>query len=742
MDEYAEFLAHKSFTDVSAGFDIEPSNQHLFDFQRDITRWALRRGRAAIFADTGLGKTLMQVSWAEEVTRKIDKPALIIAPLCVAQQTVDEARKFGIEVIYRRDQPFDNELDHYRIIITNYEMIDHFDIDSFGAVVLDESSILKHHDSKTRARLIAACNKVPYRLTCTATPSPNDFMELGSQSEFLGIMTQAEMLAMFFIHDGKDTSKWRLKGHGKTKFWAWLSTWAVVVRKPSDLGYSNEGYDLPGLVVNDHIVQSQAMEGELFPKIAETLQDRRSAQRATIDERSQVVANLANESSSEPWIIWCHLNAEADALRKSIDGAVEVRGSDSMEQKESSLMGFSRGDHRVMITKPSIAGFGLNWQHCANVAFVGLSDSFEAYYQAVRRCYRFGQNRIVNVHLVHAESEGAVKANLDRKQRQHEEISNSMVLHMRELMRQKIGSAVMEKATYTRDMADGDGWTLHNADCIDMLREMSDHSIDFSVYSPPFASLYTYSNSDRDMGNSESHEQFFKHYRFVVREKLRVTKPGRLSAVHCMNLPTSKFRDGVISLTDFRGELIRIHTEEGWIYHSEVTIWKDPVVSMQRTKALGLLHKQLKKDSAMSRQAIPDYLVVFRAPGENVSPITHTNDTFPVRKWQDWASPVWMDIRQTRTLQYRTARESDDERHICPLQLDVIERAIFLWSNIGDMVFSAFAGIGSEGYTALQMGRRFIGAELKPSYYELALKNIASAQQEQQGLFYEESLAT
>jgi len=342
---------------------------------------------------------------------------------------------------------------------------------------------------------------------------------------------------------------------------------------------------------------------------------------------------------------------------------------------------------------------------------------------------------VVDVHLVHAESEGAVKANLDRKQRQHEELSESMVSHMRDLMKQKIGDSTVEKAPYQRDIAEGDGWTLHNADCIDLTREMPDNSIDFSVYSPPFASLYTYSNSDRDMGNSDDDAQFMEHYRFLVREMLRVTKPGRLTAFHCMNLPTSKFRDGVIGLKDFRGELIRIHVEEGWIYHSEVTIWKDPVTAMQRTKALGLLHKQIKKDSTMSRQGIPDYLVVMRAPGVNAEPVTHTNDTFPVSMWQEWASPVWMDIRQSRTLQYMSARESDDERHICPLQLDVIERAIFMWSNPGDLVMSPFTGIGSEGYTAVQMGRRFIGSELKPAYYGLARRNLESARHHQGGLF-------
>ena len=265
---------------------------------------------------------------------------------------------------------------------------------------------------------------------------------------------------------------------------------------------------------------------------------------------------------------------------------------------------------------------------------------------------------------------------------------------------------------------------------------MPDDSIDYSVFSPPFASLYTYSNSDRDMGNCKTTSEFYEHFRFLVKELYRVIKPGRLLSFHCMDLQTSKFRDGVIGLHDFTGELTRMFTDEGWIYHSKVTIWKDPVTAMQRTKALGLLHKTIRKDSTMSRQGIADYLVTMRKPGTNVEPISHTHESFPVQKWQRYASPVWMDINPSRTLQFRTARETDDERHICPLQLDVIERAMELWSNPGDLVFSPFAGIGSEGYVSITMGRKFVGSELKRSYWDLAVRNLRDARETQAtGLF-------
>ncbi len=273
----------------------------------------------------------------------------------------------------------------------------------------------------------------------------------------------------------------------------------------------------------------------------------------------------------------------------------------------------------------------------------------------------------------------------------------------------------------------GDRFAIYNADCVDVLRGLPDDSIGYTVFSPPFASLYTYSASPRDMGNCRNDGEFMAQFRYLIPELYRVTKPGRLLSFHCMLLPTTKARDGFIGIRDFRGELIRAFIEAGWIFHSEVVIWKDPVTAMQRTKALGLLHKQIKKDSCMSRQGIPDYLVTMRKPGDNAEPVSHTDEEFPVGLWQRYASPVWMDINPSDTLQYRSAREDEDERHICPLQLEVIRRALKMWSNPGDTVLSPFAGIGSEGFVAVEEGRRFVGAELKHSYFEQAVRNLDAA---------------
>ena len=328
--------------------------------------------------------------------------------------------------------------------------------------------------------------------------------------------------------------------------------------------------------------------------------------------------------------------------------------------------------------------------------------------------------------MVIGESEGAVLRNIQRKEEDAKLLAEEMVRNMSEMS--EATATKRDASEYRRTTSTATGWEMRNGDCVDLVRELPTASIDYTIFSPPFASLYTYSNSDRDMGNCRTHSEFYEHFKFLVPELLRATKPGRLLSFHCMNLPTSKVRDGVIGLTDFRGLLIKMFSDAGWIYHSEVVIWKDPVTAMQRTKALGLLYKQLKKDSAMSRQGIPDYLVTMRAPGVNTEPVTKTPESFPVDLWQNYASPVWMDVNPTRTLQ--SMREDDDERHICPLQLDVIERALRLWTNPNDLVLSPFAGIGSEGHVSINEGRRFLGFELKPAYYEQACKNLARAAQQ------------
>lgn len=730
--DYETFVKQKRRVEVATGHSPSDLNEHLFDFQHAIVTWAVRRGRAAIFADTGLGKTLMQLSWADEVASHTGGIVLILAPLAVSEQTIEQGSTFGIEV---RRVPNGGTPDSPGVWITNYERMDHIDFESLHGLVLDESSILKSHDGKTRQRIINAAQRIPYRLSCTATPSPNDFEELGNQCEFLGVMTRTEMLATYFVNDTGDTGTWILKGWGQSRFWEWMGSWAVVLRNPSDIGFDGSRYILPAPEYIEHVVETE-QSGDLFAKPAQTLAERRKAQRDSIEARCKALADVVNADQSEPWLIWCHLNDEAEMLQQLIPGSVNVQGSDKPEDKAARMMDFSHGNLRVLISKPKICGFGMNWQHCARMAFVGLDDSFEKFYQAVRRCYRFGQKRNVLVHLFTAENEGQILQNLKRKELQHHEMSEKMIEHMKDIMNTELQGQVNIVDEYSEDTHAGQGYTVHLGDCVKWARRMDDNSIDYSVFSPPFADLFVYSNSDHDMGNCKDDGEFVAQFRFLVSELFRVLKPGRNVSFHCMNLPTTKMRQGFIGIRDFRGDLIRVFQDAGFVYHSEVCIWKDPVVAMQRTKALGLLHKTIRENSTMTRMGLPDYVVTMRKPGDCEERVTHdgVND-LPVDLWQKYASPVWFDIDQGRTLNKMPARDENDQKHMCPLQLDVIERCIHLWTNKGDLVFSPFTGIGSEGYTAVRMGRRFVGTELKPQYWKLACQNIEDACSEQKGLF-------
>ena len=731
--DYDDFVASKRRAEVATGHKPGDLNEHLFDFQHAIVEWAIRRGRAAIFADTGLGKTLMQLSWADEVASNTGGSVLVLAPLAVSEQTIEQGRTFGIEV---SRVPQGGTPTGPGVWITNYERMDAIDFTELHGLVLDESSILKAHDGKTRQRIIDAAQGVPYRLSCTATPSPNDFEELGNQCEFLGVMSRTEMLATYFVNDTGDTGTWRLKGWGASKFWEWMGTWAVVLRNPQDLGFNGARYELPPLTYHEHVVETDQLGDELFARPAMGLAERRKAQRDSVEARCKALADVVNAEPGEPWLIWCHLNDEAELITQLIPGAVNVQGSDSPESKSKNLLGFAHGEIRVLVSKPKIAGFGMNWQHCARMAFVGLDDSFEKFYQAVRRCYRFGQKREVQVHLFTAENEGQILANLKRKEVQHHEMSANMIEHMKEIMNHELTGQTNVVDEYREDTHEGDGYTIHLGDCVKWARRMADNSIDYSVFSPPFADLFVYSNSDHDMGNCKDDDEFVAQLKFLITELFRVIKPGRNVSFHCMNLPTTKMRQGFIGLRDFRGALIKAFEEAGFIYHSEVCIWKDPVVAMQRTKALGLLHKTIRENSTMSRMGLPDYVVTMRKPGDCETRVTHGDD-LPVLMWQKYASPIWTDINQGRTLNKLPARDENDEKHMCPLQLDVIERCIHLWTNKGDLVFSPFTGIGSEGYCAVKMGRRFVGTELKPQYWELACLNVEDALKEQAGLFAE-----
>lgn len=713
-DEYLEFLKQKQKKHVYSGFDIDESelNPALFPFQKFIVNRALKAGKYAIFADCGLGKTLMQLTWADNVSKQTNQPVLILAPLAVVEQTKREASKFGISI--------DN------ISIQNYDQLHNIDCSIYSGVVLDESSILKNFDGATKKLIIDSFSQTPYKLACTATPSPNDPMELGNHAEFLDVMSRNEMLAMYFVHDGGQTSKWRLKGHATKLFYQFVGTWAIMLNNPSDIGFKMDGYALPGLkIIENLIVTPKRDNGSLFNDTAISATNFNQELRLTKIERMNKVVEIITRNPEENYIVWIKQNEEGELLRKLLPNAIEVKGTDSDDWKKEKLLGFGNNEFNILITKTKIASFGLNYQNCNNQIFASLDFSFEGLYQAMRRSYRFGQEKQVNIHLITTDTMMNVKQSINSKQKNFEMMQEEMAL----AVNANLNNNQMKISEYNIEEEKTEWYHIKRGDSVQLINELQDESLGFSVFSPPFAELYTYSSHLEDMGNSKDYKEFLIQFGFLIDGLYKKMQSGRNVAVHCMDLPIQKGKEGFIGLRDFSGMILKAFEKAGFIYHSRITIWKDPVVEMQRTKALGLLHKQIKKDSTMSRVGIPDYVLIFRKDGERKNPVK--NSTIPVDLWQKYASPVWMDINYSDTLQgFRDGREYNDEKHICPLQLPTIERLIHLYTNEGDKVFTPFMGIGSEVYQAVKMNRKAIGFELKESYFHIAKKNIRSAELE------------
>jgi DNA modification methylase len=741
--DYSEFLASKAAVIQPCGIEVQDGDIHpmLFQFQRDLVRWAVRKGRAAIFADTGLGKTFMQLEWA----RLLGQRGLILAPLSVARQTVREAAKIGIEVHYTRSG---DDLTP-GINITNYEMADHFDAAAFGAIVLDESSALKSFDSVYRKQLTAQFASVPYRLCCTATPAPNDHIELGNHAEFLGVCTQAEMKSMFFINANKQHlyemggqqfqrkgsnaagTEWRLKHAAEKPFYKWLSQWAMSITKPSDLGYDDNGFILPPLnIMPQFVLSGMTSTDELFATRLHGIADRQNVRRVTTPVRLAALRTVIDNGDNGQWVIWCGQDAEQDSVAEMLGGqCVSIYGSLSPDEKETRLEQWLAGDKRFLVTKPRVCGFGLNLQCAHNTAFFGLSDSWETWYQCIRREYRFGQTQPVNVHVILSDMEEEIYHNVMRKEALATRLRKGLIEQVRQTEMEALDMATTQAPAVARREDSGHDWRLINGDSCEWLKEVPSDSVDLSVYSPPFFDLFTYTDSPRDLGNSKDWAEFSQHYAFIVSELLRVTKPGRFCWVHTAEIPAMRERDGYLGLKDFPGDVIRAHEAGGWTYWDRVIVPKNPQSQAVRTHANALLFVTLRKDSASSRTAIFDHVLCFKKPGENavpIRPVEHgemTNDT-----WIDWATGVWMGIRETETLQQSRAEKGDDEKHVCPLQLGTIERCLKLKSNPGELILDPFSGIGSTGYQALRFGRRFVGCELKPSYFDLAVRNLHDAE--------------
>ena len=445
MQNYEDFLKTKEYHYENTGFDIDIQdlNENLFDFQKQIVKWALKKGRCALFLDTGLGKTICQLEFANQVCKKENGKALILAPLAVSKQTKQEGEKFGIEVNICRTQADVKD----GINITNYEMMQHFNPNEFVCVVLDESSILKASLGKMANDIIDIFRFTKYKLACTATPSPNDYTEFGNHCEFLNVMSRTEMLATFFINDAKE-GQWRMKRHAESKFWEWLATWAMVVKNPSDIGYSDDRYNLPKLNIEHIIVDSKAKPGQLIAGVAKDLSERREARKDSMQDRVDVVKDLIKDMDS--CLVWVDYNDESELVKKTCN-MVEVKGSDTDQHKEDSMLGFANGDIKFLVSKPSICGFGMNFQKCHNMIFCGISDSYEKFYQAVRRCYRFGQENEVNVYVIISQREISVLNNIKRKQAQHDRMSQEMVNRTSEILKNAIHSTMKITEDYVAE---------------------------------------------------------------------------------------------------------------------------------------------------------------------------------------------------------------------------------------------------------------------------------------------------
>jgi DNA modification methylase/superfamily II DNA or RNA helicase len=715
--KYEEFILSKIKSVSHSGFDTDDLNPNLFDFQRFIVKRALNAGKYAIFADCGLGKTLMQLSWAEAVARHTGKRVLILAPLAVRAQTIAEAERFGVDLS--------------GIDVNNYEQIDNIDCSQYAGIVLDESSILKNFTGVYKRKIIEAFADTPYKLACTATPAPNDLNEIGNHSEFLDIMEAPDMRMRWFVRD-EGMNDYRLKGHAEADFYGWIASWSSVLRTPADIGFSAEGYKLPPLNYTDIEIKTQDREnGKLFNDASVNATEFNKELRMTLIPRIDAVADIVN-SSSEQFIVWVNQNEEEERVCELIPDAVAVRGSDSPEKKIDRLLGFSQGKYRVIVTKKKIAQFGLNWQNCRNQIFAALDFSFEGLYQAIRRSYRFGQKEQVNIYLVTTDTMQNVTASIQHKQQQFDEM-------MKKITENVNANSYGLKVDYNKREVKTEDYHIMNGDSVELIREIPSNSIDLSVFSPPFSTLFTYSDNIRDMGNCVSDEEFFAQNEYLLKELYRIIKPGRLVCIHSKDLARYKNSSGYSGMWDFTGDYHRAMEAAGFKYHSKITIWIDPVLEMQRTKTQRLLYKQLTTDSSYTGIGMPEYITIFRkweGDEQDWTPITNkTRENFPLDTWQKWASPVWMDIKRTNVLNnYRGARDEKDEKHIAPLQLDVIERCIALWSNKGETIFTPFMGIGSEVFQAVKMGRKGIGIELKESYFDVAKRNVASAVEEKNQL--------
>lgn len=710
-DEYKKFLESKQKKHKMTGFDVKESdlNPRLFPFQKFCIIRALKAGKYALFEDCGLGKTFQQLEWAYHVSKHTNKKVIILAPLAVVQQTIEQGYHFGVDMS--------------NIDVNNYEQLDNINCSVYGGVVLDESSILKNYSGATKELILEKFANTQFKLACTATPSPNDHLELGNHSEFLDVMKSKDMVSTFFINDAfnKDhtISKWRLKKHAEKDFWNWVSSWALMLSKPSDIGFDNSGYELPTLDIQElEIISKKQNNGKLFNDVSVSATEFYKELRVTQSERCVKVSEIVN-ASAENYIIWVKSNEEEEELLSLIPDALSVNGGHKNELKKERLLGFAKDHFRVLITKTKIAQYGLNYQNCRNQIFLSFDFSFEGLYQAIRRSWRFGQTKQVNILLVVVETMGNVIHSIKQKQVKFENMQKNMQQSMNSYFENKEennGEFITQKS---------ERWEQTLGDSTEYTKTIETESIDYSIFSPPFSDLFMYSDDPRDLSNNKTYEEFFQHFDFVIPELLRITKKGRLLTMHCTQLSKSIGRDGYLEIIDFRGDLIKAMQKHGWRFHAEVVIYKDPKIVAQRTKNIQLLHATTKKDSCVNRPVYNDYMLSFRKAGENENPVNHEKNGLPFEYWCKIAEGVWPlgDIDASDVINVKDAKATNDEKHLTPTQKEPLKRHLELYTNPNDLVYSPYSGAGTDGVVCLENNRRFKGCELKESYFNLSLKH-------------------
>lgn len=721
--EYSDFLETKKKRVVESGFEVNENelNKNLFDFQKHIVKKALKAGKYAIFADCGLGKTIMQLEWAKQVTIKTNKPVLVLCPLAVSGQTIKEGKKFGILVEKYKDAELNNDLYNCTqgIYISNYEQLENIDCDIFSGIVLDESSILKNYSGAYKNLIIDKFANTQYKLACTATPSPNDELEIGNHAEFLNICSSQDMRSVYFVTD-KDLikgDKYRLKKHAEKEFYKWISTWSIVISSPVDCGFDGSTYILPKLKISEIKIQtSKQNNGLLFNSVSVSATDFNKELRRSFYERLDAVIETVN-NSSEKWIIWCKLNDESDYLQQKINDCKQVKGLDKQEYKEATLLGFANNEFKVLITKPKIAMFGLNYQNCNNQIFASLDFSFEQNYQCIRRSWRFGQKNDVNIYLVTTDTMQNVINTINDKFLKFKNMQEGIIEQT------KCDTKITENIE-TKSVNNNKFYKALKGDCIEQIKTIPSNSQDYCFFSPPFGALYVFSNNPADLSNVTDNDEFMQHFEFLVPELLRVMKAGRLISIHIMQGTTLLGRDGYYSIKDLRGEIIRLFQKYGFYFHEEHMIRKDPKTAAIRTKNRQLMWGQTQKDSTISRPGLADYILSFKKPGENLVPV---NNNIPFDLWCKMAEPVWLDIEEGDTLEFRSAKDNKDERHLTPTQLKAIEWCYLMYSNKNENIFCPFGGIFSEGVKAIEMDRFITIIELKDSYFEIGVKNLTNA---------------